>query len=96
MSDLGDRGLLARLRSTAFLIAQRATEYDMNASRRSWLTWLQEGPAQGLARQHRMSRVAGGWIPSPVGADQPNSADVEVVEGELDDVLEDECGHLQA
>ena len=29
-----------------------------------WVSWLQEGPARGLGRQHKMSRTAQGWIPS--------------------------------
>ena len=40
-----------------------------------------EGPAAGLGRQHQMSRVAGGWIPSRVAAvkavDGARSADPE-------------------
>jgi hypothetical protein len=29
-----------------------------------WEIWLSEGPAKGLSRQHKKSRVATGWIPS--------------------------------
>ena len=42
-------------------LAQRAR----NSSRNAWISWLQEGPAAGLGRQHRMSRTAIGWIPNP-------------------------------
>ncbi len=55
----------------------------------SWTTWLHEGPAAGLRRQHRMSRVASGWIPAPVG-DAPDPTlsyadDVDEVHDKLDD-----------
>ena len=33
-------------------------------SRADWTSWLHEGPARGLGRQHKMSRTAQGWIPS--------------------------------
>ena len=29
----------------------------------AWETWLCEGPAKGLSRQHKMSRTRTGWIP---------------------------------
>ena len=47
--------------------ARTASNHDLTSRRRSWRTWLQEGPAKGLGRQHRMSRTVGGWVPSPVG-----------------------------
>ena len=34
-------------------------------SRADWMYWLVGGPANGLSRQHRMSRTATGWIPTP-------------------------------
>ena len=30
----------------------------------AWTKWIHEGPAAGLRRQHRFSRVADGWIPT--------------------------------
>ena len=41
-------------------------EYEVNQSILRWQLWVSEGPAKGLRRQHRMSRVANGWIPSGV------------------------------
>ena len=26
--------------------------------------WVQEGPAKGLGRQHKLSRIANGWVPN--------------------------------
>ena len=43
----------------------RTLESEINArSRAEWESWLGEGPAKGLSRQHKMSRTATGWIPS--------------------------------
>ena len=67
------------LRLEAHQRAKAAGKYDLEARRRSWQTWLQEGPAKGLGRQHRMSRVVGGWVPSPVGH--------AALAGEIDDDL---------
>ena len=70
--DSIQRGLLYQaqyvvvLRMEAVRLARAAAEGDIAARRRSWLSWLHEGPAAGIGRQHRMSRVAGGWIPSAV------------------------------
>ena len=33
----------------------------------AWLSWLPNGPAAGLGRLHRLSRVSACWIPSIVG-----------------------------
>ena len=47
-------------------IAEAAKAYDARQATRRWLNWLREGSAAGLGRQHHMSRVVGGWIPSRV------------------------------
>ena len=54
------------LRLEANQTAKAAAGSDVEARRRSWQAWLHEGPAAGLSRQHRMSRVAGGWVPSAI------------------------------
>ena len=56
--------------------AEDARKYDARQSTRKWLSWLHEGPAAGLGRQHQMPRVAGGWIPS-------RTATVKVGDGAL-------------
>ncbi len=38
---------------------------------KAWASWLHDGPAAGLRRQHRMSRIATGWVPAPVGDARP-------------------------
>ena len=59
---------VAQLSRTIGKIAEDARKYDARQSTRRWLSWLREGPAAGLGRQHQMSRVAGGWIPSRAAA----------------------------
>ena len=59
---------VAQLSRTIGKIAEDARKYDARQSTRRWLSWLHEGPAAGLGRQHQMSRVAGGWIPSRAAA----------------------------
>ena len=49
------------------IAAKTADRLEEEASRRAHLKlvkWMQEGPAAGLGRQHKMSRVATGWIPN--------------------------------
>ena len=57
-------------------VATKEADYaDAKASRLAtakFTQWLQEGPAQGLKRQHLYSRVATGWIPSKTGT-QPTT-----------------------
>ena len=72
---------IAKLNRIVSKIAEAAKEYDARQSTRRWLNWLREGPAAGLGRQHHMSRVAGGWIPSRVAmvkvVDDARGADPE-------------------
>lgn len=60
-----------RVRAEAARLAEQAehnrVREETAASVRSFQlhrAWLQEGPARGLGRQHRMTKVATGWIPS--------------------------------
>ncbi len=38
-----------------------------------WDEWIRGGPAGGLGRQHRFSRVQAGWVPSKVGLPERRS-----------------------
>ena len=58
----------------ALKIAANAEAQADHASTSTFLNWLHEGPAAGLGRQHKLSRVATGWIPSRVG-DIPEDRD---------------------
>ena len=64
---LTDRVQVAGLRCHAHAMARRGADADRRRATASWLSWLEEGPAAGLARQHRLSRVAAGWVPAKVG-----------------------------
>ena len=68
VADLVDRRAVVHLRATAAAIAKVAAEYDDRQAHAAWMSWVREGPAQGLRRQHLVSRVKGGWTPSAVGA----------------------------
>ena len=48
---------------------------QQQAARRAWTMWLQEGPAAGLGRQHRMSRTAVGWVASATLRDDRQQPD---------------------
>jgi len=67
-------------------VAEKEADHsDAKASRLAtakFTDWLQEGPAQGLKRQHLFSRVATGWIPSKTGH-QPttNLSELDDLEG---------------
>ena len=61
-----DRCRVNWLRASALLIARRAIDYDIQRSDAAWASWLCDGPCKSLGRHHRLSRVASGWIPSPV------------------------------
>ena len=65
-----------------------------NASRESWRSWLHDGPAHGLRRQHRMSRTVAGWVPSATIA-LPCEAD-DAQPDDPDDAAEIVAGSLQA
>eukprot|EP00973_Karenia_brevis_P036981 5097739-Karenia_brevis.AAC.1 len=108
-SELDDRVLVAHLRRTAEAIAGRAAKYDESKARRAWLTWIRDGPAKSLGRQHRLSRVSTGWIPSGVGVagqdleatrssdnESAESAAVDPQGGKFEEVVEDDVGHIEA
>ena len=54
------------LRVSANLIADMAYKYDLYRSRQAWDKWINEDPAKGLGRMHRVTKVATGWVPSLV------------------------------
>lgn len=99
-ADLNDRRAVAQLLSTASIVADKATEHDDRRAQASWLSRSRDGPARGLGRQHRLSRVAEGWIPSALGAgsvsscDQPDTQQAVAHQGEADAIREDGDGRL--
>ena len=56
------------LSQVASSAAERAETAAARAARLTWTSWLVDGPARGLRRQHRMSRTAIGWIADRVSA----------------------------
>ena len=50
-----------------------------------WASWMHEGPAAGLGRQHKMSKVAQGWAPTAIAkgrADDMPSLEEEDIDDE--------------
>jgi hypothetical protein len=91
LCDFQDKVKVHLLCRSAKAIAAVAHQHDDQAARVAWTSWLQEGPAKGLGRQHKMSRVAHGWIPSKVGdASQSDSCDDEDCIDDLDGLTEDD------
>ena len=74
------------LHETAKVAAAQAEAESVKVARMAWRSWLTEGPAKGLRRQHRMSRTSVGWMPAPVAVPD----EVSLSEADLLDEL-DEC-----
>ena len=66
-AQLTEKCVVIAIMRAACDVARKAHMYDDSTARNSWMSWLQEGPAGGLGRQHRMSRCATGWIPAKLG-----------------------------
>ena len=66
-------------------IDENAETQAERASTARFYNWLHEGPAAGLGRQHKLSRVAIGWITSRSGpvTDDGESAQQEGTEDEV-------------
>ena len=79
---LGCRERTAALHAAADGVAKRAALYDERRAEANWHSWLREGPGQGLGRQHRISRVVAGWIPTPVGHAEVEDEDQLPQEGD--------------
>ena len=52
------------LQKMAMENAEREERAAQHASIVKWESWIHEGPANGLRRQHRYSRTTNGWIPT--------------------------------
>ena len=52
------------LKETALKNACREEVAAQAMSIKAWTKWIHEGPAAGLRRQHRFTRVADGWMPT--------------------------------
>ena len=63
-----DRTRLGQLGALAAAQAKAVGQQDAAASAAALKAWLTEGPAAGLGRQHRFTRVASGWLPSSLVA----------------------------
>ena len=52
------------LSEVAVNMSQTLVHEEQLTSRANWISWVNDGPSAGIGRQHRMSRVAIGWVQS--------------------------------
>lgn len=92
LSMLADKIRVIAIMKAVAVVAGKAHAHDAQVARNRWSLWLNEGPASGLGRQHKMSRCATGWIPSKVVktcvVEEDDSGLVDDTEGIEDDRLE--------
>eukprot|EP00972_Heterocapsa_arctica_P017159 2536427-Heterocapsa_arctica.AAC.1 len=53
-------------------------DFDVRQSNSAWKSWLCDGPAKSLSRHHKLSRVATGWVPSPLAIEAHEDDDTEI------------------
>ena len=68
---------VAALVQAALRNADATEAHDRRRAQTAWQHWLTQGPAKSLGRHHRMSRVAGGWIPSTPDAQSGGNAHLD-------------------
>ena len=79
-------GVAAGLLNVAVVMRDMLNLESLHKSRAAWLSWLKEGPARGLSRQHKMSRMALGWVPSATGPSDWQTVDEAATEMDPDTV----------
>ena len=83
---------IAALRDTALKNAVSEEVAAQAMSIKAWTKWIHEGPAAGLRRQHRFTRVADGWSPtarsSGIVGDVDGSDDIDLEDGLTTEQLE--------
>ena len=87
---LNDKLRVIVLMREASSISGKAHRHDEHASQQAWRSWLTEGPSNALGVQHRMSRVATGWISATVKS-VPLDLDIDDVgcEDDVEGITED-------
>ena len=77
------------------IVATRPQQHDSASAGIRWLVWIQEGPGQGLGRQHKMSRCATGWVAAKTAAVVLDDGEVDDIEGIGDQDVEEGTLRLQ-
>ena len=65
---------------------KQADEQERRAQKAQFhatMAWLQDGPSQGLRRQHQFTKVRGGWVQSAVVNGEPQGSEEGTVEDGL-------------
>ena len=71
------------LRSMAVANAEKEERAAQHIAVIKWVTWIREGPALGMRRQHRFTRNVGGWSPTEASTGKITVTDVR---DELDEL----------
>ena len=71
---------VAILERVARMQAESQEAEASRMARARWISWLNDGPSAGLGRQHKMSRVAIGWVPTAIA-----SGNAEAITATADD-----------
>ena len=71
------------LSKVATMHVEKATDAAFRRERNARASWLEGRPSAGLRRQHRMSRVACGWVPAVQACDEEESDEGETYDGQV-------------
>ncbi len=89
LSMLQQDSVATMLEEVATKQADREEAAASKAVTLKWVSWLHEGPAAGLGRQHRMSKVAQGWAPTATAcgraSEMPDLEDLSLITSDAAD-----------
>lgn len=88
--QLMDGTCLLCLPTVANNAARKVAAEDQRRVNNSWRSWLQEGPGQGIGRQHRFSRTSLGWVPTKVAVPHTDN------DGDAHCSIVDDCDLISA
>ena len=94
-------GLLANdswvfaLRNMAAANAEREEKLAQQISMAKWVSWIREGPAHGLRRQHRFTRNVVGWVPTEKSTGAVTDVDARDEIDELQGLSRQEINNLK-
>ena len=80
---LANRSWTVALKDMAVANAEKEEKVAQQIAMTKWMSWIREGPADGLRRQHKFTRSAAGWIPTEKSTGVVTGIDVR---DELDDL----------
>ena len=84
LSMLKEDSVAAMFEEVAVKQAEKEEAASSKAATVTWVSWLHEGPAAGLGRQHQMSKVAQGWMPTAMASGREGDM-LDLGDGRCDD-----------